>query len=107
MIETPNWRVNPEPVLINCTNIQEFDNPHNEIIVQFETSKGHFTSFVQKIHVMEQAKKLHAFIIADVQDGFLIGLPAETLTSGPRLLVNNQEKDAVLTFKNWRAANGA
>ena len=107
MLTMPTWRTAPQPVLINCLKAHEMPN-QEEYIVQFECQRGHFTSFVPKEHVDPEALKLHAFIIADVQDkGVLVALPEETLTSGPRLLVFEDEIGEVLEFKDWRAQNGS
>ena len=98
----PAWREVPQPVLINCVQVKEMPD-REEYIVQFECQRGNFTSFVRKGEVNPEAKQLHAFIIADVQDkGVLLALPQETLTSGPRLLVFEDEKDQLLEFKDWR-----
>ena len=103
MLEMPTWRMVPEPVLINCLKVHELPNS-KEYIVQFKSQRGNFTSFVPKQHVDPVRKGLHALIIADVRDkGYLVGLPVETLTSGPRLLVFESEKDDVLTFRDWAA----
>ena len=106
MIEIPEWRAEPEPVLVNCQHVRELPQ-QQEFIVQFQTTGGKFTSFVPRQHVLPKEKCLHAFIIADVKDGVLIDIPAETLTSGPRLLVLDSEKASVLTFKNWMEMNGS
>ena len=100
MIKIPEWRQDPEPVLINCLKVHPWPQ-FGEYIVQFETQRGHFTSFVPMQHVNPEGKFLHAFIIADVEDGLLVALPAETVTSGPRIQVSNAEKDSVLTFRDW------
>ncbi len=100
MVKIPEWRQDPEPVLVNCLKVHEWPQ-FGEYIVQFENHEGHFTSFVPKQHVIPDGKFLHAFIIADVENGVLVDIPAETLTSGPRIQVTNAEKDTVLTFRNW------
>ena len=105
MLMMPVWREAPEPVLINCLQVREMPDKE-EYIVQFECRRGNFTSFVPKQYVDAENLKLHALIIADVQDkGVLLALPEETLTSGPRLLVFEEEKNQVLDF-NGRGKNG-
>jgi hypothetical protein len=105
MIKIPEWRLNPEPVLLNCLKVKDLPD-QDECIVQFQTRDGHFTSFVPKQHVYPDEKRLKAVIIADVDGGILVDIPAETLTSGPRLLILDGEKESVLTFKNWMVQNG-
>ena len=105
MLEMPDWRMDPEPVLVNCLKVHEMPN-RREYIVQFESQRGNFTAFVPKHNVDAGRMGLHALIIADIRDkGYLLDLPVETLTSGPRLLVFENEKDEVLTFHDWMASN--
>ena len=103
MVKIPEWRVNP---FVNCLTVHELPE-HQECIVQFQTQGGNFTSFVPKRYVIPDGKYLYAAIIADVADGVLVDIPAETLTSGPRLLVRNSEMDSVLTFEDWTVKNGS
>lgn len=78
----------------------------DEFVVQFETKNGHYTSFVPKEHVDADNRRMHAYIVADVDDGVLVLIPAETLTSGPRLLVEESERNELLTASNWVTSNG-
>lgn len=97
----PQWRKKAELVLINCQQVVEMTNKR-EYIVQFETKRGNFTSFVEKQHVDPVNKRLHAYIYADVEGkGVLVRLPTETLNSGPQILVYESEKDDVLTYHDW------
>ena len=105
MLEMPDWRMDPKPVLVNCLKVHEMPN-QREYIVQFESQRGNFTAFVPKHNVDAERMGLHALIIADIRDkGYLLDLPVETLTSGPRLLVFENEKDKVLTFHDWMAGD--
>ena len=105
LIEMPVWRMNPEPVLVNCHKILQLTN-HDEYIVQFTCQRGNFTAFVEKRHVDRDRMGLHAAIYADVRGkGYLVRLPEETLNSGPQILVYESEKDEVLTFHDWTANN--
>ena len=106
VVQIPRWRVEPEPVLVNCQNVKTLPQS-SECIVQFQTKGGHFTSFVPSRHVNPADKQLHAFIIADVDQGVLVDIPAETLTSSSRILVLDSEKDSLLSFHDWVAANGS
>ncbi len=105
MLQTSLWRTNPEPVLLNCSEIREMPS-RDEFVVQFETKNGHYTCFVPKQHVDADNRRLHAYIVADVNEGVLVLIPAETLTSGPRLFVEESERDQVLTESNWVTNNG-
>ncbi len=106
MVKIPDYRAEPQPVLVNCLEVYRLPDDE-EYIVQFQTLNGNFTSFVPKQHVIPEGKFLHAFIIGDVAEGFLVDIPAETLTSSPRLLVRHSESDTVLTFKDWTDQNGS
>lgn len=105
MFQTSLWRTNPEPVSLNCSEVREMPSG-DEFVVQFATKNGHYTSFVPKQHVDAINRRLHAYIVADVDDGVLVLIPAETLTSGPRLLVEESEKNKLLTAGNWVTTNG-
>lgn len=106
MIKVPEWRDNPQAVFVNCLTVHEFPG-HDEYIVQFQTHEGHFTSFVPKRYVIPDEKYMYAAIIADVEGGVLVDIPAETVTCGPRLKVLKSEMDSVLTLKDWTAKNGS
>ena len=104
--KTPQWRTEPEQVWINCQAIKEFGQ-HEEFIVQFETNGESYVSFVPKRFVDLSSSGMQAVIIADVDGGVLVDIPAETLTSGPRILVLDTEKDSVLRSAGWISHNGA
>ena len=105
MFQTSLWRTDPEPVLLNCSDVRQMPNGH-EFIVQFETNSGHYTSFVPKQYVDADKRGLCSYIVADVAGGVLVLLPAETLTSGPRLVVEDSERNQLLTASNWVNGNG-
>ena len=105
MFQTSLWRTNPEPVLLNCSEVRQIPN-RDEFVVQFETKSGHYTSFVPKQYVDADKCGLHAYIVADVDSGVLVLMPAETLTSGPRLVVEESERNKLLTASNWVNGNG-
>lgn len=105
MFRMSDWRADPEPVLLNCSEVREMPS-QDEFVVQFRTRNGHYTSFVPKQHVDAETRQIHAFIVADVNEGVLVLIPAETLTSGPRILVEESERNEVLAAKNWVNSNG-
>ena len=90
MFQLSPWRVHPEHILVQCSQVWEMPG-RDEFIVQFDTNHGHYTSFVPKQNMDAPNRRMHACIVADVADGVLILLPADTLTSGPRLLVDRSE----------------
>ncbi len=48
MFRPTAWRVEPEPVFLNCSEVREMPGL-DEFVVQFSTRKGHYTSFVPKL----------------------------------------------------------
>ena len=104
MLKTSRWRTVPEPVLLNCSEVHELGQ--DEFVVQFKTKNGNYTSFVPREHVDADSCQMHAFIVADVDEGVYVLIPAETLISGPRILVEDSEKGELLTSSNWVTGNG-
>ena len=98
MLKTSVWRADPEPVLLNCLEVREMPG-RDEFVVQFQTEKGHYTSFVPKQFVDADNRRMEAFIVADVDEGVLVLIPAETLTSGPRLVVAESERNELLSVR--------
>ena len=96
----PQWRIQPEQVWVRCLNIKDLGRDE-EFVVQFAANGKEYVSFVPKRFVNEADRLLQALIIADVDGGLLVDIPVETLTSGPRILVAEGERDSVLTFSGW------
>ncbi len=106
MIKIPYWRLNPEQVFLNCLAVVKAPN-EREYVVQFETSNGKFTAFVPNQYVNVEGKYISAAIIADVDGGVLVDIPVETMTSGPRFLIKDSEKDKLLNFQAAGRGNGS
>ena len=102
----PQWRIQPQQVWVNCRDVKDLGR-EEEFVVQFAANGEEYVSFVPKHFVNEASRLLQALIIADVDGGFLVDIPVETLTSGPRILVAEGEKDSVLTFSGWNSSNGS
>ena len=100
MFQKSLWRTVPESVSLKCSEVREMPS-RDEFVVQFQTKNGNYTTFVPKQHVDARNCRMHAYIVADVDDGVLVLIPAETLTSGPRLLVEESERNELLTAGNW------
>ena len=99
MIQDAPSRTIPQPVFLKCSKISEIPS-EDEFVVQFQTQNGHYTSFVPKQDVDLPNRRMKALIVAEVEDGVIVLMPAETLTSGPRLRVQNCEIDELLTSIN-------
>ncbi len=94
MISVPVWRQEQEPVWIACQDITESPGT-SELIVQFEANGENFVSFVPERFVDRESKGLWGVIIADCPGAVLVEIPAETLTSGARILVQESEMQSV------------
>ena len=97
MQQVPVWRNEPTPVMVRCQEVRAWpDGP--DFIVQFQTAEGQFVAFVDIKYVKAEEKLLMASVIADVGDegDWLVGLPAETFTSGPQIVVKAGEREEVL-----------
>lgn len=88
MIEIPRWRAEQKPVWIPCKTVRQLDP--NEFIVQFDLDGKEYTSFVPARFVNEENSGLGACIVADVNEGVLVDIPAETFTCGRRLLIRDE-----------------
>ena len=95
MARVPDWRSKPEQVWISCLDVSEVELG-DELLVQFLANGETYTAFVHKSFVNRDNKWLQGYIIANWDDDLLVDLPAETLTSGSRILVRRTEQDAVL-----------
>lgn len=89
MIEIPRWRAEQKPVWIPCKTIRQLPDL-KEFVVQFDLDGQEYTSFVRARFVNEENSSLGACIVADVNEGVLVDIPADTFTSGPRLLVRDE-----------------
>lgn len=94
------WRNQPQPVMLKCLKIVE-TIADTEVVVQFQTSEGHFTSFVPKHNVDRERKALQALIVADNEEGYIIQIPQETITSGRWLNLKKDELAERLIQYNW------
>ena len=95
MIQIPEWRTEPQQVWITCRQFRKLGS-FDEYLVQFDANGATYTAFVPARFCDHQNKALRGSIIADYNDDFLVDLPTETLTSGPRILVRGSERESVL-----------
>ncbi|MCY4623395.1 MAG: hypothetical protein OXC99_00065 [Chloroflexi bacterium] len=104
-LKIPRWRTQPQQVWVNCQLIRDLGRDE-EFVVHFIANGEHYISFVPKRFVNATARLLQGLIVADVEGGLLVDIPVETLTSGPRILVSEGERDSVLKFTGWDLTNG-
>lgn len=94
-MQVPQWREAPEQVRIRCQQVLPGERS-NERIVQFRVNGDCYTAFVPVEFVNEDEKTLAAIIIADYGDSWLLDIPSETLTSGSRIRVREEDKASVV-----------
>ena len=98
------WREVPTDVWLKCFKIsgkeqQPFYKALGELIVHFQANSKDYTSFVPERFVDLENRLLAAVIIADYGDDLIVDIPAETLTTGPRIRVTAREKDDILVYR--------
>ena len=89
MIEIPRWRAEQKPVWIPCKTVRLMPDG-KEFIVQFDLDGQEYTTFAPPRFVNEENSGLGACIVADVNEGVLVDIPAETFTCGRRLLIRDE-----------------
>ena len=89
--ETPEWISPPRSGELECVYVGRGDVDW-QFAVQFDVDGYLYTSLVPAEAVDPVRKRLRIKIIGSLKDGsYLVDLPAETFTSGPRLQIR---KDA-------------
>ncbi len=95
MLNIPQWRTEQHPVWIACQDMRELPGL-DEYVVEFRANGQTYIAFVPTRFINTSINGLAGQIIADVDEGLLIDIPTETLTSGARIIVANDEIDQVL-----------
>ncbi len=98
------WREAPTDVWLRCFQISEkeqqpFYKALGELIVHFQANSKDYISFVPERFVDFENRLLAAVIIADYGDDLIVDIPAETLTTGPRIRVAGSEKNDILVYR--------
>lgn len=90
-IEMPEWIWPPLSGALKCYYVGRGDVEWQRA-VQFEIDERKYLSLVPKESVDEEQKTMTVRIIGLLKDGtYLIDLPAETFTSGPRLRIRKDD----------------
>jgi hypothetical protein len=92
----PEWWLKPEPVDLKVEHVGEVKIFPGEYLVGFRVNGENFAGFFPTEFVSRKKKVMSALIIADVEEGWLIQIPEETFTSGPRFVIPHDEKDTVI-----------
>ncbi len=87
IFETPEWISPPRTGELECVYVGRGDVDWQRA-VQFVVNGHRYTSLVPVEAVDSERKRLRIKIIGSLKDGsYLVDLPAETFTSGPRLQI--------------------
>ena len=95
----PEWWFEPEPVDLKVSHVGQVDAFPGEFLVGFEVNGETFTGFFPAKFVSEKKKVLSALIVADVGDGWLVRIPAETFQGGPQIVVPHTEKENLIVHR--------
>lgn len=93
----PELKDEPEPVWIALQEVKELSYPE-ECLVQFKVHGEQFVSFVPRKYVDLEKKLMYGVVFAEYEGNLLVDIPAETLTSGPRIRVPKDEIESFLTY---------
>ncbi len=93
----PELKDEPESVWIALQEVAESDRP-DEYLVQFKVHGEQFVSFVPRKYVNFEKKQMFGVVFAEYEGSLLVEIPAETLTSGPRMQVPPDEIESLLTY---------
>ena len=95
-LEMPEWIWPPLSGVLKCSYVGRGDVEWQRA-VQFEIDECKYTSLVPAEAVDEEQETITISIIGSLEDGtYLMDLPAETLTSGPRLRI--RKDDPILVY---------
>lgn len=95
-VRQPHW-LDPREVHIRTVEIRVGPGP-GEYTVKIRINGDELISFVPSGSVNEQQQILRAVRIGELESDWLIDLPAETLTSGPRIRVPKDQEETLFTF---------
>ena len=94
--QLPEWWSEPEPVDLKVNHIGQVDAFPGECLVGFQINGENFTGFFPSKFVNQKKKVLSALIVADVDNGWLVRIPAETFQGGPQVVVPHCEKETLI-----------
>ncbi len=93
----PEWWLEPEPVDLKVEHVGKVNAFPGEYLVGFRINGENFTGFFPTDFVSQERKVLSALIVADVEDGWLVRIPAETFQGGPQVVIPHSEKESLIT----------
>jgi hypothetical protein len=88
-IKIPEWIAPPKEIKIRCEKITELGDS-KELMIFIKINGEDLTAFIPPtmdfvINMVEKTVK--AILVAKFNDDYLVDLPVETLTSGPRIRI--------------------
>ena len=97
MPKMPDFKLDPESVWIALQEVRESPRPQ-EYLVQFKVHGEQFVAFIPRKYVDFEKKRMFGVVYAEFEGDLLVEMPAETLTSGPRMRVPKNEVESLLTY---------
>ena len=97
MPKMPDFKLDPESVWIALQEVRDISRPE-EYLVQFKVRGEQFVAFVPRKYVDFEKKRMFGVVYAEFEGDLLVEMPAETLTSGPRMRVPRDEIESLLTY---------
>ena len=94
--QLPEWWFEPEPVDLKVNHVGQVEAFPDECLVGFQVNGENFTGFFPSKYVSKGKKVLSALIVADVGDGWLVRIPAETFQGGPQVVIPHSEKESLI-----------
>ena len=95
----PEWWFEPEPVDLRVSHVGQVGAFPDECLVGFEVNGENYTGFFPARFVSGKKKVLSALIVADVGDGWLVRIPAETFQGGPQVVIPHSEKETLIIHR--------
>ena len=90
----PEWREEPEPVIIRCHFMPA--EHEGKVIAIFSVKDRNYALSIEKRLADTNAKGFRAMIIADVEGAYLVDLPSQTMSQGSRMLISKQDMSKLL-----------
>ena len=98
MPKMPDFKLDePESVWIALQEVRDISRPE-EYLVQSKVHGEQFVAFVPRKYVDFEKKRMFGVVYAEFEGDLLVDIPAETLTSGPRIRVPRSQIENVLTY---------
>lgn len=100
-VQVPNWIESPKQISIRCEKITKIEGTQ-ELLIHIKINGDDFTIFLPEenspvIDISNQTIK--ANLVATFNEDYLVDLPVDTLTSGPRIRIPKAQIPEVVIEK--------